>query len=162
MAEQLDLEDILSGKEPAKASLEKQPVETSGSTPAEPALTTPEKPETEAEAQARGRDATGKFVAKEEKPEKPAAAVTPVAPAVPAAPPQMSDKEKAYLAAAMDERNKRQTLQREFDALKAAATPAEPAKSFFDDPEGTLNAFKKEMAGVIINTRLQTAEMLAR
>lgn len=171
MSEQMELGDILSNKEPQKAP-PAESVTPPAAAPAAPAPTEPTESkskkkdfqEKEFNAQAEGagklRDpVTGQFVDKVT-PETPAAPAAPAAPVAPA----MTEKEKALLAAALDERNKRQALERQLAEARAArpATPAEPPKQFWDDPEGTLNAFKQEMAGVVVNTRLQTAEMIAR
>lgn len=75
---------------------------------------------------------------------------------------EMSDKEKAFLAQAIDERNKRQALEARIKTLEQhQAPPAEP-KQFWDDPDAKLNEFRQEMSGVVTNTRLNTAEMIAR
>ena len=122
-------------------------------------------------AQGRVRDPeTGQYVKVEEKPEEPAKAATPPAkeePAKPAAPvhaaPQQefTEKEKAFLRAAQEERSKRQELERRLAAIEAAK-PQEPAKTFWDDPEAALAKQKQELQQAVIGMRLQTAEGIAR
>ena len=73
----------------------------------------------------------------------------------------MTDKERAFLAQAIDERGKRQELERRLKALEDGKPKEEP-KQFWDDPEAGLNALRQEIQGVAINTRLNTAEMIAR
>ena len=75
---------------------------------------------------------------------------------------EMSDKERAFLAQAIDERNKRQALEARLKALEAAQQPQEPSKTFWDDPESKFKEFEQKMSGVVTNTRLNTTEMIAR
>ncbi len=133
----------------------------------------------EAIAQGKVRDPdTGQFVSLKADP----AAATPAAPAPdpkaaeaakaeapkPAAAPQqdLTDKEKAFLRAVQEERGKRQELERRLAALESGKTqpspPAEAPKTFWDDPEARLAAHRQEIEQVGINTRLHTAEMIAR
>lgn len=120
---------------------------------------------------AQGRDPeTGQFKPKEAEPAAPAAAstaapapATPAAatPATPAAPaqPEFTEREKAFLRAAHEERVKRQELERKY---AQPAPPAEPAKTFYEDPDGYAKNLKDEVQKVAVNTRLNTAEMIAR
>jgi hypothetical protein len=126
-------------------------------TPAEQAEVQAEQP---TEQPAQSRDESGKFAAKEAavepekvepKPEK--EAITPAQ--------EASAKERAYYAAAMDERSKRQALEKRIAELEGQ-TKKEPAKGFWDDPEETLNKFKGEMLGLVQKTRLETSEHIAR
>ena len=85
---------------------------------------------------------------------------------------EMSDKERALLATATDERRKRQELEKriaEYEARQAPATPTEPPKAFWDDPEGALGklnqareADKQEIVRAMVAQRLNFAEMMAR
>lgn len=133
--------------------------------------------EKEFAAQGLARDPeTGQFAKKDAAPQeqKPDAALAPGAPASPApavaapaaaaapAAEQMTAKEAAFLRAAQEERGKRQELERRLAALEAAKPPAEPAKTFWDDPEGALARHKQEIEGVVTSTRLSTAEAIAR
>lgn len=113
---------------------------------------------------------TGQFAKKsedaapqEQKPD--AGAKEPVAaqptPAVAAPQQEMSPEVRAFLKAAQDERTKRQALERELAELKAAK-PAEPAKTFWDDPEAALKAQEQKIEGIVTQTRLTTAEAIAR
>lgn len=129
------------------------------------------------EMDARGlkRDAeTGQFVPKEAvaaEPEKPGGAklTEPEKPAAaPAAAPQqeMSDKEKAFLHAMQEERQKRQELERRLQAIETAKS-AEPGateqpQTFWDDPEGFLAKHNENARREALNTRLQVAETFAR
>lgn len=125
-------------------------------------------------AQGRVRDPeTGQFATKE--PEAPAAekkTEEPAAPPKPAAQQQeFTDKEKAFLRAAQEERGKRQELERKiaaYEAEKAKAT-AEPEKTFWDDPEAALARNQEQQAKhlaevrmEIQKSRVQTAESIAR
>lgn len=117
----------------------------------------------EAEAQGKVRDPdTGQFrKAEEAAPEAPPAppeapkAEAPAAPAVPAQP-EFTEREKAFLRQAQDERNKRQELERK------AAAPKEEPKTFWDDPEGALARQKQETDQALLTMRLTTAETIAR
>ncbi len=159
MAEVTSLNDVLNERAPEAPS--GPAADPPPAAPAAPAATP-------APDVSRGTD--GKFVAKEAAPaaepapQKPAASAEPAKPAAPQPAQQLTEKERAFLAAAHDERRKRQELERQIQALQAAkpAAPAEPAKQFWEDPEGTLANFEKKMEGVITNTRLSTAEAIAR
>jgi hypothetical protein len=127
---------------------------------------------------AQGRDPeTGQFTPKAaaEAPKEPAKAEAPkeepkkevpkaAEPAKAAAPAQeMTEKERAAFAAAADERRKRQALEQEIAQLRAGpAKPAEPAKSFWDDPDGALKTEEQRRAADRIHVKLQTAEMIGR
>ena len=128
----------------------------------------------EQRAQGRERDPeTGQYVKVEDKAEPapaaaaPAKEVAPAAPSVPAppapvAPPQeFTEKEKAFLRAAQEERGKRQELERRLAAIEAAK-PQEPAKTFWDDPEAAIAKQKQELQQAVVGMRLQTAEGIAR
>lgn len=179
--EQMSLDGILSGekpapREPAPEAPAKEPV-TEAPAPKEPV----ERPQSsrkawedkEQEAQGRVRDpATGQFVAKTEaepapkkEPEKPAA--EPAKPAPAAAPQQeYTDKEKAFLRGMHEERGKRQELERRLAAIESSKTQpgahTEPAKTFWDDPEGAFAKHDQKVEQAVMNTRLHTAEMIAR
>lgn len=121
-----------------------------------------------AEGEGKVRDASGKFVAKTEEPkaeEKPAEVKAEVKPEAP----QMTEKERALLVAAQDERRKRQDLEKEIATLRAAQAPAkpqEPVKTFWDDPEGVLNdrltKQQTELSRREVGLTLKVSEMLAR
>lgn len=126
-------------------------------------------------AQGRVRDPeTGQYVKvedKDEKGEKPPefakpqepAKAEPAKPAAPIAAPQQefTEKEKAFLRAAQEERGKRQELERRLAAIEAAK-PKEPEKGFWDDPEGALAKQKQDFQQALTGMRLQTAEGIAR
>lgn len=71
---------------------------------------------------------------------------------------ELTARERAFLASAHDERLKRQALEKKL----AESGKTEETKSFWDDPEGALKKFQDEMQGVVTNTRLNTAETIAR
>lgn len=161
------MDDILSDKEPEKPAVE------TPETPSEPAVEKPTSIRKEwrgREYDAQGRDPeTGKFVSKEEpkvEPEK------PKEPEKPAPPKQeMSDKEKAFLRTAEEERRKRQTLEARLAELEKKLTEKtqEPPKPFWDDPEGSVGALKKEIEAAkqearqeALKSHLRTTEALAR
>lgn len=91
-----------------------------------------------------------------------------------------TDKERAFLSKANDEKRKRQGLERERDELKKQSeareqhwqeqqkqwqqppvTP-EPPKEFWEDPEGALKTFRDDMQNMQLTTKLNTVEMIAR
>jgi len=187
---QMSMEDILADELPPREEAPKaeEPPKTEAAPEAPP-----EKPEPSSEPKVRSRrkewqdremDArglrrdpeTGQFVPKEpaeaEKPAEAAQAATekPAEPEKPAAVQQeMSDKEKAFLRAMQEERQKRQELERRLQAIEAARTqqtappqPAEAPKTFWDDPEGFLARHNEQVKRESINTRLQISETLAR
>lgn len=182
MAEQMSLTDVLSEKEPeprepaAPAAPPAEAPAPSTEPPVERAKSSRKAHEDkEQAAQGRVRDPdTGQFVKIEEKaaeaPKAPEAkAPEAKAPATPAAPPQQefTEKEKAFLRTAEEERRKRQELERRLAALEGARqqqpqAPQEPAKTFYDDPEGALAKQMAEIRKENINTRLSTAELIAR
>lgn len=165
--------------------LEDKPAETPAETPpaeAPPAAveTTPvERPtskrvahrDKEQLAQGRVRDPeTGQFApkpeeakaepeAKEEPKEAPKTEVVK-----PAAPQQeMTEKEKGLLRAAEAERRKRQDLERQLQELQTKAPAStEPAKTFWDDPEGWMSRHQEQQRQEALKQRLGVAEMLAR
>lgn len=174
-----ELDDILS--EPKETPDKPETTE-----PAEP--TEPEKQEQvrsarrehqDKEFSARGlkRDPeTGQFVSakeepkepKEEKAEEPAKEAKEPAKEAPKETPkeqpkeELTPKERAFLQAAHEERVKRQNLERQLAELQAKAKPEEPAKGFWDDPEGVLSKHEQQLRDVERNTILRTSEMIAR
>jgi hypothetical protein len=128
----------------------------------------------EADAQAEGKGLardpeTGQFVKKEEPaapppPKEEAAAPPPqAAPVAPPSQPEMTEKERAYLRAAQDERHKRQELEAELAKLRQPQQqPGEQPKGFWDDPEGAIAKAREDIRGELLNVRLSTAEQLAR
>ena len=116
----------------------------------------------EFEAQGLDRDpATGQWKKRTETvtPEAKPDVKTEAAPVV--TQPELTAKEKAFYKEAMDERRKRQELERRFTELENKA-PKEPDKSFFDDPDGTIAALRQEIKQATATTKLQTAEAIAR
>ena len=151
MSEQMSLGGILDGSKPPEVSRETPSAEPAAPEPI-PAVSVEAVPE-------RARGADGKFVAKEAAPEVPVAAA-PVVPVTPAQQ-EMTPQHRAAIAQANDERHKRQALEARLAALEAAK-PKEPPKAFWDDPEGALKTFEQKIDGVVVNTRLNTAEAIAR
>src|SRR3990167_6499180 len=116
------------------------------------------------EWEAQGRDpATGEPIkeAKKEEPKK----EEPKKEEVP-----FTDREKAFLARAEDEKKKRQELENRFrqqpqqpqQPPQPAPQPAAEPKTFWDDPEGNLKSFQDKMFTEITRNRLNSAEMVAR
>lgn len=122
----------------------------------------------EQEAQGRVRNPeTGQYAAKEAEPAKVEAKVEPkveVAKPVVAPQQEFTEKEKAFQRAMMEERGKRQELERRFAALEATKQPAstEAAKTFWDDPDGALAKHRAEIRAEAMNARLHTAEFISR
>jgi len=90
------------------------------------------------------------------------AKVEPVAPVAPVEP-ELTAREKAFLRATQEERGKRQELERRLAAVpQAPEQPAEPAKTFWDDPEAMLSQFQQNIQATVQRTTLNTAENIAR
>jgi len=160
MSEPTSLDDVLSDAKPEESA----PVEQAGvSTEAVPEAspepvekpTSAKKRHREKEQQAKDEGAAPpveevKPEPEETKPEPEKQVVTVQ---------EMTDKEKAFLRAAQEERNKRQELERRLAALEK---PAEPPKPFFEDPDSAMKQFEKRMEETIVNTKFMTAEAIAR
>lgn len=122
--------------------------------------------ETKEQVEARARDEKGKFVQKEkEAKEAEKKELSPEKQEVKQevkkeTKQEMSERERAFLAAAHDERLKRQALEKRLQEIQQGQQ-GEP-KTFWDDPEGSLKKFQEEVQGVVQNTRLNTAEAIAR
>ena len=77
----------------------------------------------------------------------------------------LTEREKAYLKKAEEERHKRQELERKFQTQQQPQTPpGQPPKAptFWEDPEGNLSAFEKRLQEELIRGRIQTSEIVAR
>jgi hypothetical protein len=160
----MELDDVLSDKAPEKVeapAVEKTeaPVERSESI---------REVHRRKELEAAGRDpATGKFIPKEPKEEAPKEKVE--APKVEAKPevkpPQqeMSEKERAFLRAAEEERRKRQDLERELAQYRQKPPEkTEEKKTFWDDPEGHFKTVEQRIAQRELAMTLKVSEQLAR
>ncbi len=179
MSEKLD--DILSDKPAAKPEAEAPATDKPAGEPAErPAWDNYESKKQRAqrkEWEAQGRDPeTGQWAKKDDaepkadpkaepkaeakaEPEKPKEPVKSEAPAAPAQPKEeFTARERAFLATATEERRKRQALEQQLKEAK----PAEPAKTFFEDPEAHLAAVRNEVKTEIVRSRLDTTEAIAR
>lgn len=178
MADQMSLDDVLNEKPEKPPVVEKEaPVRETTDNVGEPA---PEKAEVERakslrsehrkkELAAQGRDPeTGKFTPKDEVEAKPPekAAEPAKAPEKPAAQAQseMTEKERGFLRAAEGERRKRQELERKLTEMQARLPAGDPEKpkGFWDDPEAGLKSHEERMRQIQTETRLNTAEMIAR
>ena len=183
----MELNDILSDKpiereEPAPPAAEPaaEPREPSSEAPAveTPKQQSRRKAHQAKEFEAQGRDASGRFLPKEEpapaaapaEPVAPAPAATPSpAAAAPAATPtpaspqpeQMTEKEKAFLRAAQEERQKRQALEQELAKLRQPQ-PAEQPKTFYEAPDEALQTHEQKMEKLGVKIRLDTSEQIAR
>lgn len=113
---------------------------------------------------AQGRDPeTGQFVKEEVKAEEKKPEVKAEEKKEPEKPKEeLTAKEKAAFAAVADERRKRQELERRLAELQPKPSAAEQPKAFWDDPEGALKRHEAAIAQTALNTRLQTAELIAR
>lgn len=110
---------------------------------------------------AQGRDPeTGQFVKEEIKEEVKTKVEVKKEPEKPIE--ELTVKEKAAFAAVADERRKRQELERRLAELQPKPAAAETPKAFWDDPEGALKRHETAIAQTALNTRLQTAELIAR
>jgi phage-related minor tail protein len=164
----VELDEILNEKAPDTPEAPEAPaVETEAPKPDLGARQAFKEKEQAAQEAGRARAPDGKFVATEPKTEEPKA-VEPPKPETPA-PQVMSPKEQALLRAAQDERTKRQALEQEIAQLRAAQKPAEPQKTFYEDPDGVLAQVEQriaqqsqQMQHTTLQNRVQFAEMLAR
>lgn len=121
----------------------------------EPVVVEPEAPVVTAAPAETPRAPDGKFAAKETPKEQPRV--------------EMTDKERAFLAAATEERRKRQELEARIKQMEATATPKEPEKQFWDDPDGALRQNNEKVQQAIqqteqiaTGTKLQISEFMAR
>lgn len=162
--ERISLNDILDEAAPPSAA---QAKESAAPEPkAEPAAS-PE-PKEPAKEPSRGPD--GKFAAKAPEPEKEEPAVAPEKPEAKAEPekptqPEFSERERAFQTAMMEERRKRQELERsikEREQNAASLNPDGTPKTFWDNPEEMLARFEARVQSQAISTRLSTAEQIAR
>lgn len=162
----MELNDILDDK-PEPAPEPAEPSEPAAE-PTEPGVQSKRTRHREKEYAAQGRGPDGRFAPKEPeaeiKPEPhvktatPATATPTIATPTPATPEveEYTPREKAFLRAAHQEREKRQELERRL------AQPTEPAKTFWDDPEAWKAKFQQETQQAVVNTRLNTSESIAR
>jgi hypothetical protein len=160
----MELDDVLSDKAPEAPAA---PVEKAETAPVE-------RPESirevhrRKEYEAAGRDpATGQFLPKEPKEEAPKekeAAKVEVKPEVKPPQQEMSEKERAFLRAAEEERRKRQDLERELAQYRQQKQPekTEEKKTFWDDPEGHFKTVEQRMAQRELAMTLKVSEQLAR
>lgn len=122
------------------------------------------------EWEAQGRDPeTGQFIPKQkEEPKKePEVKAEPEAPKVEQKREEFTEKERAFLRAAEEERRKRQDLERRLAEIeRAKPQPEGEKKTFWDDPEGHLKSFEQSLEQRIsqreMNAKLATAEAIAR
>jgi hypothetical protein len=119
---------------------------------------------------AQGRDPeTGQFIPKQKEEPK----VEEPKPEVKAEPKveqpkreEFTEKERAFLRAAEEERRKRQELERRLAELEKPKPAQEDKKTFWDDPEGHLKSFETSLEQKLtqreMNVKLATAEAIAR
>lgn len=181
MSDQMSLDGILNDEKPAP----REPAESAPEPQAQPKdpvekQTAERNPEPVEKAQSRKRawqekeqlaqgrvrdPETGQFAPKVEKTEPaaetPAAAAEAPKAAVAVPQQEFTDKEKAFLRAAQEERGKRQELERRLAAMEATKA-TEPPKQFWDDPEGAIKAQQAQMQQIATDARIQTAEMISR
>lgn len=153
----MDLDDVLNEKAP----------EVKEEAPAEKTETV-ERAESVREAhrrkedEARGRDpTTGKFLPKEEP--KEVKAEPEVKQEVKEQKPEFTEKERAFLKAAEEERRKRQELERELAQYRQPKQEkTEEKKTFWDDPEGYFKSHEEKIAKRETALTLNVSEKLAR
>lgn len=84
----------------------------------------------------------------------------------PAAPPQQAEKPEWHIAAVLDEREKRQKLQRELEEIKRKyeEKTAQPARVFdpIADPDGFTRSLEEQRAIDAQNQRLETSWLIAQ
>lgn len=72
---------------------------------------------------------------------------------------EMTDKERAFMAAAKDERNKRQELERRLQEIEAQQNPP---KEFWEAPEERLQQFEARIQHNVLVSKMDISENLAR
>ena len=177
----MELSDILSDKQPepeAPAVTNPDPVEKQIAERYESKRT--QHRDKEMEARGLVRDpATGQFLKKDEQAKaepspdakaEPLAEKTEVKQEVKAEKKEeeFSPKERAFMKAMEEERKKRQELERKLHEIaaqqqKPAAQPDPNApKTFWDDPEGALQRHQQQTQALLVNTKLNMSEAIAR
>lgn len=161
----MELDDVLSDKEPEKVEV---PAEAPPTVEAEKEAKRAKRKEHQekefaarAEGEGKVRDpVTGQFVPKEAPKEEPKVEVKPELKPEPKAEPkqEFTERERAFLKAAEEERRKRQELEKRI----AESKPKEEPKAFWDDPEGHLKKFEENFEKRAVNIKLDTAEAIAR
>jgi hypothetical protein len=73
----------------------------------------------------------------------------------------MTDKERGLQSAMIEERRKRQELERKLQELQQQPPQGE-AKTFWDDPENALQSVLGQVSKAVTTTKMDTAEMIAR
>lgn len=116
---------------------------------------------------AQGRDpATGQFLPKEKETPKEEPKVEAKEPKQEPKREEFTEKERAFLRAAEEERRKRQELERRLAELEKPKQPEGEKKTFWDDPEGHLKTFEQSLEQRLsqreMNVKLTTAEAIAR
>ena len=165
--DRISLNDILDEAAPPPAAAAPEP-----EAPEQKAEVAPE-PKEPAKEPARAPD--GKFAAKQPEPkkeeppaaepEKPEAKAEPKAEPAKPTQPEFSERERAFQTAMMEERRKRQELERsikEREQNAASLNPDGTPKTFWDNPEEMLARFEARVQSQAISTRLSTAEQIAR
>lgn len=149
-----DLSDVLSGTNPPAP----EPIAAPAVEPAAPEPSAAPAPAPEPATPPRAED--GKFVKKET---DVAATQQPPQPTPPKL--DLTDKERALLAAATEERRKRQNIEQRLKELENQKPPENP-QQFWDDPQKALEQFnqtiEQKIQGAVLSTRMQTAEMISR
>ena len=167
--ETTSFDDILKDEKPEE--VKEVEVETEAPPQTEEVLEKPMSPRKRHQAkefEAQGRDPeTGQFIKEEEKEEKEEKTEvktekveTKVEPKV-----ELSDKEKAFLRTAEEERHKRQELERRLAVLEAKPkeeTKEGEKKTFWDDPEGHLKTHEERISSREKALLLNISERLAR
>lgn len=122
---------------------------------------TPEAPEAPAETGEQPRTADGKFAS--QTPPELAPEPAPVAPAADAAPATPAKPEAGFvpLAAVLDEREKRQKLQRELEELRSTQRQPQTVPSITEDPEGFQNYVSQMTEAAQRNTVFNVSERFA-
>lgn len=74
----------------------------------------------------------------------------------------ISSELNAFKKAALDEREKRQKLERQLEEFQRKSQPEEKRKSFYEDPDEYINRLRQEVKNEMLGNRLDTFEALAR
>jgi hypothetical protein len=158
----VELDEILNEKEAPEAP--ETPAEAETAKPDLGARKAFQEKEQAAQEAGRARDPAGKFVAE-----------TKGGPEVKAEPKpepvkqEFTERERAFLTKANDEARKRQAVEQRLAALEAQQKPAEPQKTFYEDPDAvlaqthqTIAQERQQMQHAFLQNRVQVAEMIAR
>jgi hypothetical protein len=141
------LESILNKSEASEPAPAPEPVPEQS-----PAPTGEAAPQTELTTDGQPRDDKGRFAPKSDKPET-----------TPAAPPAATQEARTVpIDSLLDERRKRQELEKELQAIRAKPPEQPKAPDFFEDPNKYREYVERTVEDRLLNERLNMSEMIVR